>query len=62
MRDIMRAEAEATRALYKAGRISHEEAKRRIGPYAEAFNEKSRELARKYNQRAKLFSFASYMR
>lgn len=51
-----------TRVLYRLGKITQEEAKKRIAPYAELFNSKSRELAKKYGQRPKLFSFAGFMR
>lgn len=50
------------RMLYKTGRITREEAKEMTAEYATIFNAKSRELARKYGQRPKLFSFAAFMR
>lgn len=54
--------AEKTKYLYKTGAISRKEAKEMIRPYEEAFNKKSKELAEKYNVKAKLFSFNAYMR
>ena len=50
------------RKLYKMGYITREEAKALTAEYAEIFNRKSRELARKYGQKPKLFSFAAFMR
>ena len=37
--------------LYRLGKISREEAKEHIAPYLDYVNEKSKELAKKYNQR-----------
>lgn len=50
------------RFLYLTQQITREEAKRQIKPYEEFFNAKSKELAKKYNQRPKLFSFSNFMR
>lgn len=50
------------RALYRAGRLSKREAMEMMASYIEEFNAKSRELARKYGVRPKLFSFASFCR
>jgi hypothetical protein len=59
--DLYRQAMEA-KALYNAGAITREEARSRVRPYELRFNEKSRELAAKYRQKAKLFSFAAFMR
>ena len=58
----MKMNADHARALYRVGHISRKEAEESIAPYAEAFNSKSRELARKYGQRPRLFSVTSYLR
>lgn len=58
----MKVRADQARSLYRCGQISRKEAEEDIRPYAEAFNAKSRELARKYGQRARLFSITSYLR
>lgn len=50
------------RALYRAGHLSKREAMEMMSSYIEEFNAKSRELARKYGVRPKLFSFASFCR
>lgn len=55
-------EANEIKALYKMNMITRKEAKERIKPYEEHFNTKSKELAKKYNQKPKLFSFVSFMR
>lgn len=54
--------AENARYLYTIGSITREEAKRDIMPYINAINTKAKELAKKYNQKAKLVSFNSYCR
>lgn len=51
-----------TRILYKNGHISREEAKEQIKPYADYFNKKSIEIAKKYNMKPAKFNFASFMR
>lgn len=54
--------AEKTKFLYKTGAITRREAKEMIKPFEEAFNRKSKEIAKKYNVKAKLFNFNVYMR
>lgn len=54
--------AERVKFNYQRKLISRAEAEKAIQPYAEAYNAKARELAKKYNVRPKLFSFTSYMR
>ena len=48
--------------LYRLGKISREEAKEHIAPYLDYVNEKSKELAKKYNQRHKEITFSYYLR
>jgi uncharacterized protein YegL len=55
-------QAEDARRQYRLGIITRDQAAERIAPYAEAFNLKSKELAAKYDCRAKAFSLASYLR
>lgn len=62
MKEELREQAERTRFLYKTGAISKSEAKEMINDYAKYFNEKSKELAVKYNRRPMNFSFEAYMR
>lgn len=54
--------AQEIKVLYKCGKISRDEAKAMIKPYADYFNAKSIELAKKYNQRPKKFNFTAFMR
>lgn len=54
--------ADQARSLYRCGHITRREAEEDIRPYAEAFNTKSKEIAKKYGQRARLFSITSYLR
>lgn len=48
--------------LYLSGKISRDEAKKKIRPYSEEFNRIGRENAEKYHQKFKPFSFAAYIR
>lgn len=50
------------RHLYILGRITREEAKEDITPYLKVFNEASKSIAKKYDQRPKLLSFESFVR
>lgn len=54
--------AEYARMLYRLGAITREEAAERITPYADAFNTKSKEIAKKYGQKPGRFSLAAYLR
>jgi len=62
MDNILYMNALDARAMYRAGIITREEAKEKIKPYAEFYNEKCSQIAKKYNQRAKKFNFSSFMR
>lgn len=62
MRDELKRQAEKAKVLYYNGHITREEAKAQIMPYINAVNERSKELAKKYNQRPKLVNFAGFMR
>lgn len=55
-------EAVEVRNQYRRGLISREQAKERIKPYEEYYNETVVRLAKKYNQKAKKFSFSSFIR
>lgn len=50
------------KSLYKTGKISREEAITKLQPYVDYYNAKCKELAKKYHQKAKPFSFAAFMR
>ena len=54
--------AENARSLYRSNLITREEAKERIEPFIEAYNKKSIEIAKKFNQKPKTISFVSFLR
>lgn len=54
--------ADEGKYLYKIGKITREEAKEKIMPYIQAFNEKSISIAKKYGMKPKKISFTSYIR
>ncbi|ODD23709.1 hypothetical protein BB699_04365 [Listeria monocytogenes] len=62
--DIQRLKDKAHTAKMKYHRnlIDRETAKKQIIPYAEAFNTRSKEIAKKYNQKPKLLSVAAFLR
>jgi hypothetical protein len=54
--------AEYYRSLYNLGGCSREVAKEMIEPYLNKVNLKSKELAKKYNQKHRNITFANYIR
>lgn len=54
--------AEEYKALYRMKEVSREEAKEKIMPYIETFNNKSTEIAKKYGMKPKTISFAKFIR
>lgn len=62
MNDELYRMAQETKILYKAGIITQRQAKEQLKPYEDHFNATSERIAKKYNQRAKRFSFSSFMR
>lgn len=54
--------AENARSLYRSNLITREEAKERIEPFIEAYNKKSKEIAKKFNQKPKTISIISFLR
>lgn len=60
--EALKVRADGARSLYRCGQITRKEAEAEIKPYADEFNRKSREIAKKYGQRPRLFSLASYLR
>lgn len=62
MNNELKGMAENARTLYRSNLISREEAVERIEPFVIAYNKKSKEIARKYNQRAKTISIATFLR
>ena len=51
-----------TRCAYKKGLITRAEAKTDIEPYIKLFNNKSMEIAKKYNMKPKKITFAGFIR
>ena len=60
--DLIKEKAETARINYRIGLISREEAKFDILPYLSILNSKSKEIARKYNQKHRDVSFTEYVR
>lgn len=58
----LRDQAEKGRMLYRSGNATMEEAKELVMPYINHFNNRSKELAKKFNQLPKLISFKSFCR
>lgn len=58
----LKEQAEYYRELYRVNAISREQAKEMIQPYLDLVNDKSKEIAKKYNQKAKFVNFISYVR
>lgn len=54
--------AQKAKALYSIGKLNRSQARAEIDPYIQAFNNKSKEIAKKYNQRPKLMSFSQFVR
>jgi hypothetical protein len=54
--------AEKARTLYRLGHITREEAVKECTPYLNEFNRKAVEIAKKYKQRPKKITFASFIR
>lgn len=57
-----REQAYKAKFLYSNGKIQKTEAKDMVKPFEDAFNEKSKQMAKKFGVRAKKFSFAAFMR
>lgn len=62
MIEKIKEQAFLARDSYKAGFIDRKEAKKLIAPYIDMFNDKSREIAKKYNMKPKTISFAGFVR
>ena len=60
--DEIKDEAFLARALYKGNQITREQARERIMPYINMYNEKVVEIAKKYNQKPKKISFITFLR
>lgn len=61
-KENLRQEALGIKNLYLSGQIDYKEAQKRIKPYRDWFNERSAEIANKYNQKPKRFNFGEFMK
>ena len=59
---LLLTQAEYAKGAYISRMITREEAKEMIMPYINAYNAKAKEIAKKYNMRAKTITFTSFMR
>lgn len=60
--EIIKEQAFIARDSYRAGLIGRDEAKKIIMPYIILFNDKSKKIAKKYNMKPKLITFAGFVR
>lgn len=58
----LKRKAEEGRILYNRGEISREEAKEYIMPYINYFNDKAKDIAKRYGMKPKTIDFGQYMR
>ena len=58
----LKAKADMAKANLYLGVFTYEEAKEAIQPYVKAYNKKSKEIAKKYNQRPRTITVAGYLR
>jgi len=59
---VMLGKAKMAADMYRIGQISREAAIETIRPYAEAFNAKAAEIAKKYNRKPQRFNMVSFLR
>lgn len=62
MNSELKKQADIAKMMYKTNRITRDEAKAEIQPYIDTFNETSKRIAKKYNQKVKVISFATFIR
>lgn len=60
--NFLKAQAEIARDEYRLGIIDRSEAKERIQPFLNAVNDKSVEIAKKYNQKPRKVNLNAYLR
>lgn len=58
----LKMKADVAKANLYLGTFTYDEAKEAIKPYVEAYNKKSKEIAKKYNQRPRTITVASFLR
>lgn len=62
MNKLLKERADKARSLYRSNLINREEAIEQIEPFIQAYNKKSKEIAKKYGQRPKTISIISFLR
>lgn len=62
MHNELKLQAEKYRDLYKMGVIDRDLAKTKIMPFIDDFNQKTIDIAKKYNQKPRKISFIKYVR
>jgi hypothetical protein len=60
--DEMLGKAKMAADMYRIGQITRESAVDSIKPYADAFNMKAAEIAKKYKRRPQRFNMAGFLR
>ena len=58
----IKARAFEARDSYRAGFITRDEAKEMIMPFIKLYNEKSKQIAKKYNMKPRYISFVGFIR
>lgn len=58
----LKTKAEQARTLLRIGEIDFDEAKKLVKPYIDLVNSKSKEIAKKYNQKPRLVSVSGFLR
>ena len=58
----LRQDAHYIREEYRAGLINRGQAKERLAEYIEAYEEKTKEIAKKYGQKPKKFNLGEFLR
>jgi hypothetical protein len=59
---LLEEKAHGARLLYKQGKITRQECFDIVILYINAYNAKSKQIAKKYNQNPRLLNFQSYIR
>lgn len=58
----LKMQADMAKANLYLGLFTYEEAKKAVQPYIKAYNKKSKEIAKKYNQRARTITATGFLR
>ena len=61
-REALYDKAIKARSMYRSGLLTRKEAIKEIEPYTIMYNEKSKEIAKKFNQNPKLMSIPAFLR